>query len=305
MVTGDEVIGVFDVQDARPGRFDASEIEVLATLAGQIAVGLRNAESFEALQQVAERLREVDRLKSEFLANMSHELRTPLNSILGYAELLQMGIDGELSEPVLGDVNAIFENGQQLLQLINDILDLTKIEAGRMALSTLPVSVVSLLEEARSHCMGLLHRQPKPVEIVVDADDGLPLVIADPVRLAQVLNNLLSNAIKFTDRGEIRLHARHDAEAGRVCIDVVDTGIGISPENLARLFERFRQIDGSTTRRAEGTGLGLAISRHLVEMHGGTLTATSEVGRGSTFTVSLPIDQPPAEVVSCVDSVGP
>lgn len=305
MVTGDEVIGVFDVQDARPGRFDASEIEVLATLAGQIAVGLRNAESFEALQQVAERLREVDRLKSEFLANMSHELRTPLNSILGYAELLQMGIDGELSEPVLEDVTAIFENGQQLLQLINDILDLTKIEAGRMALSKLPVSVVSLLEEARSHCMGLLHRQPKPVEIVVDADDGLPLVIADPVRLAQVLNNLLSNAIKFTDRGEIRLHARHDAEAGRVCIDVVDTGIGISPENLARLFERFRQIDGSTTRRAEGTGLGLAISRHLVEMHGGTLTATSEVGRGSMFTVSLPLEQHAAEVVSCVDSVGP
>lgn len=298
MVTGDEVIGVFDVQDARPGRFDAAEIDVLATLAGQIAVGFRNAEYFDELQQVAERLREVDRLKSEFLANMSHELRTPLNSILGYAELLQMGIDGELSDPVLEDVNAIFENGQQLLQLINDILDLTKIEAGRMALSKIPVSVVSLLEEARSHCMGMLRRQPKPVEIVISADADLPPVVADPMRLAQVLNNLLSNAIKFTDKGEIRLHARHDPDAERVCIEVMDTGIGISPENLARLFERFRQIDGSTTRRAEGTGLGLAISRHLVEMHGGTLTATSELGHGSTFTVSLPIGQTPAEAAS-------
>ncbi len=207
-------------------------------------------------------------------------------------------------EPVLEDVNAIFENGQQLLQLINDILDLTKIEAGRMALSTLPVSVVLLLEEARSHCMGLLHRQPKPVEIVVDADDGLPLVIADPVRLAQVLNNLLSNAIKFTDR-VIGVPARHDAEAGRVCIDVVDTGIDLAGESRPAL----RTVPADPMDQPRGVlrapGWASAISRHLVEMHGGTLTATSEVGRGSTFTVSLPIDQPPAEVVSCVDSVGP
>ncbi|MBN1248036.1 MAG: PAS domain S-box protein, partial [Anaerolineae bacterium] len=298
MITGDTVIGVFDVQDATVGRFDRSEVDVFSTLAGQIAVGFRNAQYFEELQQVAERLREVDRLKSEFLANMSHELRTPLNSILGYAELLQMGIDGELSPPMLEDINAIFENGQQLLQLINDILDLTKIEAGRMSLSMMPVSVASLLEEARAHCMGLLHREPKPVEVVVVVDDALPPVTADPMRLAQVLNNLLSNAIKFTDTGEIRLHAYHDPVTGCVGIDVTDTGIGISPENLARLFERFRQLDGSSTRRAEGTGLGLAISRHLVEMHGGTLTVASELGRGSTFTVSLPLGQPAGEVGS-------
>jgi PAS domain S-box-containing protein len=292
MITGDAVIGVFDVQDAAPGRFDRSEVDVFSALAGQIAVGFRNAQYFEELQQVAERLREVDRLKSEFLANMSHELRTPLNSILGYAELLQMGIDGALSPSMLEDVNAIFENGQQLLQLINDILDLTKIEAGRMNLTMMPVAIAPLLEEARVSCMGLLHRQPKPVEVVVDVEDALPPVVADPMRLAQVLNNLLSNAIKFTDTGEIRLHARHDPAGQCVLIDVVDTGIGISAEDLARLFERFRQIDGSTTRRAEGTGLGLAISRHLVEMHGGTLTATSELGCGSVFTVSLPLNQP-------------
>ncbi|MGC9521974.1 MAG: GAF domain-containing protein [Anaerolineae bacterium] len=290
MVVGDEVVGVLDVQDSTPGRFTESDVDVFSTLAAQIAIAFRNAQYFEEIQAAAERLREVDRLKSEFLANMSHELRTPLNSILGYAEVMLMGIDGELTPEMEEDVNVIFENGKQLLRLINDILDLTKIEAGRMTLDKEPVDLPALLEQTRSHSLGLLHQQPKPVEVHVSADETLPQVIADPVRLAQVLNNLVSNAIKFTDEGEVRLRARHLKDQGCVAIEVADTGVGIAEEDLAHLFERFRQVDGSSTRRAEGTGLGLAISKHLVEMHGGTLTAESELGRGSTFTVRIPID---------------
>jgi len=289
MLAGDEVMGVFDVQDSVPGRFSESEVDVFKTLAAQIGIALRNARYFEEMQQVAERLREVDRLKSEFLANMSHELRTPLNSILGYAEVMLMGIDGELTSDMQEDVEAIFENGQQLLRLINDVLDLTKIEAGRMSLNTELVAVPPLLEEARNHNLGLLRKEAKPVEVLVEAEEGLPLVPVDPVRFSQILNNLVSNAIKFTAEGTVVLRARLDSAGGHLCVDVVDTGVGIAADDVARLFERFHQVDGSTTRRAEGTGLGLAITKHLVELHGGHLAVQSEPGRGSTFTVSLPL----------------
>ena len=289
MLVGDEVIGVFDVQDDAVARFSESEVDVLSALAAQIGIALRNAQSFEAIQAATERLREVDRLKSEFLANMSHELRTPLNSILGYSEVMLMGIDGELTSDMKEDVTAIFENGQQLLRLINDILDLTKIEAGRMTLNRTPVAVLPLLEEAKSACMGLLHKRPKSVTINVAVEKELPTIYADPVRIAQILNNLVANAIKFTEAGEIRLSARYDPACERVCLAVADTGVGISEENLTRLFERFRQVDGSSTRRAEGTGLGLAISKHLVELHEGELRVESALGRGSTFTACLPV----------------
>jgi PAS domain S-box-containing protein len=289
MLAGDEVIGVFDVQDNRPGRFRDSEVDVFSALAGQIAIALRNARYFEEIQEAAENLREIDRLKSEFLANMSHELRTPLNSILGYAEVMLMGIDGELTPEMEEDAEAIFENGQQLLQLINDILDLTKIEAGRMTLAKEPLAVGPLLEEVQTNIQGLLHKDPKPVEVLVSSEGDIPEIVADKVRVAQILNNLVSNALKFTDEGYVHVRARHDASAGFVCIEVQDTGVGIADEDLVHLFERFRQVDGSSTRRAEGTGLGLAITKHLVEMHGGQLTVHSEVHKGSLFTVCLPV----------------
>ncbi len=289
MLVGDELIGVFDVQDSTPSRFAASDVDVFSALAAQIAIALRNARYFEEIQQAAARLREIDRLKSEFLANMSHELRTPLNSILGYAEVMLMGIDGELTPDMQEDVEAIFENGKQLLRLINDVLDLTKIEAGRLTLNKEPVDVLPLLEEARAHNLGLLHRMVKPVEIFVSVDMPLPRVMADPARLAQILNNLLSNAVKFTEAGEIHLRADHNPTMERVCIEVVDSGVGIPTEMLPHLFERFHQVDGSSTRRAEGTGLGLAITKHLVDLHDGEISVTSEVGRGSAFTVCLPV----------------
>ncbi|MGC9347955.1 MAG: PAS domain S-box protein [Anaerolineae bacterium] len=289
MLAGDEVIGVFDVQDDRPGRFSQSEVDVFTTLAAQIGIAFRNAEYFEELQAVADRLRELDRLKSEFLANMSHELRTPLNSILGYAEVILMGIDGELTAEMQEDVEAIFENGHQLLQLINDILDLTKIEAGRMELSRMPVDVLPVLEETRSNNYGLIHKQQKPVEITVSAPEDLPRINADPVRLGQIMNNLVSNAVKFTEEGHVYLRAHLRQEDDVVCIEVEDTGVGIDEGDLEGLFQRFHQVDGSSTRRAEGTGLGLAITKHLVEMHDGELMVESELGKGSTFTICLPI----------------
>jgi PAS domain S-box-containing protein len=289
MLVGDELIGVFDVQDDAVARFSESEVDVLSALAAQIGIALRNAQSFEANQAATERLREVDRLKSEFLANMSHELRTPLNSILGYAEVMLMGIDGELTPDMEEDAQAIFENGQQLLRLINDILDLTKIEAGRMTLNRIAVAAPPLLDEVKSQCLGLLHKRPKPVTITVMAEPDLPLIYADPMRLSQILGNLVANATKFTEAGEIKLRARYDPDADLVCLEVSDTGVGMSEEDLTHLFERFRQVDGSSTRRAEGTGLGLAITKHLVELHAGELRVESALGHGSTFAACLPV----------------
>ncbi len=287
MVVGNQLIGVLDVQSDEANRFSQSDRDVLLTLAGQIATAYQNALYFEEIQQTAERLKEVDRLKSEFLANMSHELRTPLNSILGYTEVLLMGIDGELTSEMEEDVRAIYENGQSLLQLINDILDLTKIEAGRMVLSMEEVHIPTLVEEVHTNNQGLFHKKKAPVDFILDVDEELPAVIGDRMRIAQILNNLVSNAWKFTDQGHVAIRAYR--EGNWICVAVEDTGIGIAEEDLPTVFERFRQVDGSSTRRAEGTGLGLAISRHLAEMHGGRLEVESEVGKGSTFTLWLPI----------------
>ena len=288
MIVAGEVIGVFDVQDDVPNRFSPSEVDVFSTLAAQTATSFRNARSFEEIQIAAERLREVDRLKSEFLGNMSHELRTPLNSILGYAEVMLMGIDGELPNLMKKDVEAIYDNGQQLLSLINDILDLTKIEAEKMTLNLQPVEIVPLLEGSKTNNMGLLLKRKRSVEILISTENDLPPIRADRIRMAQILNNLVSNAVKFTDEGTITISARYDSASDCVLIEVQDTGVGIAPEDLPQLYQRFRQVDGSSTRRAEGTGLGLAITKHLVELHEGELRAVSVLKQGSTFTVSIP-----------------
>ncbi len=280
LIVSEKVLGVLDVQDDEAQRFTQNDMDVFTTLAGQIAAAFLTATSYN-------RVLEVDRLKGEFLANMSHELRTPLNSILGYTEVMLMGIDGDLTPEMSEDVQAIFENGQQLLRLINDILDLTKIEAGRMVLSLEPVDVVPLLEDSKVNNQGLLLKRKTDVEIVIEANDDLPIIVADRVRLGQVLNNLVSNAVKFTEKGYIYLRA-FKAE-NHIFIEVEDTGMGISKEDQAKIFQRFRQVDGSSTRRAEGTGLGLAISRSLVQMHGWELTLTSESGKGSKFSIDIPL----------------
>ncbi len=286
LMIGEKILGVFDVQHNLPHYFTSADLDVFNTLSGQIASALQNAALFEETQRTAERLREVDRLKSEFLASMSHELRTPLNSIIGYAEVLLMGIDGDMNPETQEDVQAIFDNGQHLLRLINDVLDLAKIEAGRLNLKFEDVNVPDLLEEVKTNNMGLIHKSMKPVEFMTGVGGSFAPLHADPLRLSQILNNLVSNAVKFTEKGCIELSARQ--ENGWTVIEVKDTGIGIEAENLEKIFDKFRQVDGSSKRRAEGTGLGLAITRSLVQMHGGSITVHSKPGEGSAFIVRLP-----------------
>jgi signal transduction histidine kinase len=280
VISGDRVLGVFDVQQDAPDHFTEGEVSVLTTLAGQIATALENARLFEQVQ-------EADKLKSEFLANMSHELRTPLNSIIGYSEIMLMGLDEGIDPETLEDVQAIYDNGQHLLRLINDVLDLAKIEAGQMTLQLEDVDVAPLLDEVLTSNAGLLVN--KPLEVSAEAEDELPPIRADRVRLSQILNNLFSNAVKFTERGEIRLRAFRDD--GWCAIEVADTGVGLSEVDLGVIFERFRQVDGSAARAQDGTGLGLPITSHLIEMHGGTLDVESAPGQGSTFTVRLPVGE--------------
>jgi PAS domain S-box-containing protein len=287
LVVQGKVIGVLDLLEDKPRHFTQSDLDAFNTLAGQIAIALENARLFEESLRTAERLRELDRLKSEFLANMSHELRTPLNSIIGYADMILNDMAGDVSEEVKRDVQAIHNNGQHLLHIITDILNMAKLESGRLKLNIDEVPIEMLFDQLKTNNASLVAK--KPVDLVVEIEQGLPWVEADPVRLYQVLNNLVANAIKFTDEGYIRLKAFSDN--GRLCLEVKDTGIGIPEAYLDKIFDKFSQVDSSNTRRVEGTGLGLAIARHLVEMHGGEIGVRSQVGRGTTFMVSLPLTQ--------------
>src|SRR5262249_22691101 len=220
--------------------------------------------------------------KSQFLANMSHELRTPLNAILGYAELLVDGIYGELSDKARGVLERVQSNGKHLLGLINDVLDLSKIEAGQLTLAiddyAMPaiVHAVVTATESLAKAKGLALRASVPPD--------LPLARGDERRITQVLLNLVGNAIKFTDAGSVTISAT--AENGSFELAVSDTGPGIAREDQARIFEEFQQLDNSSTRRKGGTGLGLSISKKIVAMHGGIITVESEPGKGSTFHVT-------------------
>ena len=238
----------------------------------------------EREHEAAERLREVDRLKSQFLANMSHELRTPLNSIIGYSEILLDGDDGELSEEAVEDVSTIYQSGRHLLAIINEILDLAKIESGQMSLELRPVDLTQLIAEVIDQTSILI--KEKPVSLVSEIADGMPFVSADAVRLRQIITNLVGNALKFTERGSVTI-ACGWADDHYGYIEVRDTGIGMKQEDLEIIFQQFRQVDGSVTRRAGGTGLGLTITRHLVEMHGGSIEVSSELGAGSVFRFTV------------------
>ena len=261
---------------------------------------LQIARLYAEQRETAERLAEVDRLKTQFLANMSHELRTPLNSIIGFSRVILKGIDGPINEVQQQDLSSIYNSGHHLLGLINDILDLSRIEAGKMELAFDEVSLGEVLEGVLFTTHGLI--KDKPIELVQAVPDHLPKLHADSTRLRQILLNLLSNAAKFTDRGRIvvsarvveAVHRQTQQTAPFVEISVSDTGSGIPAKDLDKLFERFSQLDGSATRKAGGTGLGLHISRYLVEMHGGHIWAESEdgPGQGATFRFTLPVSQP-------------
>ncbi len=251
----------------------------------RVALERQREESLRTAEETAERLREVDRLKSQFLANMSHELRTPLNSIIGYSEILLDGDDGELSEEAVEDVETIHNSGRHLLSLINDVLDLAKIEAGEMRLDRVACDVVKIANDVVHASQVLMGT--KTLTLSVETIGDIHLAHADPVRVRQILMNLVSNAIKFTERGGVVIRLQPSG-ANRLEVSVTDTGMGIPQDLLGAVFEQFRQVDGSSTRRAGGTGLGLTITRHLVHMHQGEIMVESVVGQGSTFRFTLP-----------------
>ena len=281
-------------QPARITRlFATREILILARTFNQMATQLsgayQNLEEKVAqrtgeLQSANQELARANKLKSEFLANVSHELRTPLSAIIGFSQILLDGIDGPLNEEQQQDIQQVNKSGQSLLTLINQILDLSKIEAGKMDLSLERVELSGLVDDVADSIRPLAQEKGLRVETRFAPD--LPPAEADPVRLKQILVNLLSNAVKFTDRGHLEVWAQSSGRMVR--ISVKDTGIGISPESQKVIFEEFVQGDGSSTRRHGGTGLGLSIVRKLVEMHGGAITVISEPGMGSTFSFTLP-----------------
>jgi signal transduction histidine kinase len=289
MISGDRVVGVFDVQSNVVGNFTQDDANIFTTLALQVAVALQNARLYQEQSATVAQLRELDRLKSSFLANMSHELRTPLNSILGFADVMLEELDGPLTENMQTDLGLIYKNGQHLLHLINDVLDMAKIESGKMNLNVERFNLQEVIEEVTSITSTLASE--KNLALFIDSTSDHEVEInADKIRIRQVMINLVNNAIKFTERGKISIHVAR--EENNVLISVKDTGIGIPMDHLESVFQEFTQVDTSTTRKVGGTGLGLPISRRLINMHGGRLwvESTGVNGEGSTFYVFLPIE---------------
>jgi len=271
--------------------------ELAAAIATQASIHLETLRLNEELQKRAKELQELDRLKSAFLANMSHELRTPLNSILGFTDVMLEGLDGPLTDYMDNDLRLIQKNGQHLLHLINDVLDMAKIESGRMNLHPEKFTVHSVLDEVTSITSTLASE--KNLALFIDDDSDREIEIyADNTLLRQVMINLVNNAIKFTFTGKIALRVKQ-LDGARVLITVKDTGLGIPPDHLEAVFQEFTQVDTSTTRKVGGTGLGLPISRRLVDMHGGRLWAesTGVEGEGSTFFVEMPLEARITEVI--------
>ncbi len=287
---GNRIIGAIDIQAKTVNAFTEDDIAVLQTLADQIAISIDNARSFDLAQKAVMEMREVDRVKSQFLANMSHELRTPLNSIIGFSRVILKGIDGPVTELQQQDLTAIYNSGQHLLGLINDILDFAKIEAGKMELAFDEVNMADITGSVLSTMSGLV--KDKPVQLKGVIEPNLPTVRADTIRIRQVMINLISNAAKFTDEGVIVVEVGlKPSPTGRreLRVSVIDTGPGIAEEDQVKLFQPFSQVDDSPTRKTGGTGLGLSICQELVKMHGGRIWVESQVGKGSTFSFTLPL----------------
>jgi len=288
---GRRIVGAVDLQATETNAFTDEDIAVLQLLSDQFATAIDNARSYKLAQDAFIEMRELEKLKSQFLANMSHELRTPLNSIIGFSRVILKGIDGPVTDLQTQDLTAIYNSGQHLLGLINDILDLSKIEAGKMELTFDEVDIEKLIKSVMSTVIGLV--KDKPVRLEDDIEANLPSVKADSMRIRQVLINFFSNASKFTDEGTIKVTAKSQEE--NVRISIIDSGPGISEEDQEKLFQAFSQVDASATRATGGTGLGLSISKQLITMHGGDIGLESEVGKGSTFYFTLPFyDSPEA-----------
>lgn len=294
MLVSDDLVGVLDLQSETAGRFQESDSQIFSTLAEQIAIAVRNAQLYREQEHVAHDLERTDIMKSQFLASMSHELRTPLNAIINFTQLIAMGVVGPVTDEQVTMLNTSLSSARHLLQLINDVLDISKIQAGKLSLYIeKDVNLNDEIKEVVDMADPLLQKHnaalERPVRLIQDIDDDLLLTACDRRRLRQVLLNLLSNAIKFTEKGSITLSAKRAGEESLFA--VMDTGPGIPAEMQARIFEPFVQsADG--IKQTQGTGLGLHISRSLVQAHGGELWMESKLGEGTTFFFTLPYQQP-------------
>jgi len=281
----DRIVGALVVRRKKPGEFPKGIVELLDTFAVQSVVAIQNARLFREIEEKGRELEVASKHKSQFLANMSHELRTPLNAILGYTELILDSIYGEMPAKAHAVLERVQVNGRHLLGLINDVLDLSKIEAGQLTLSLSDYSLGDVVHGVVAAVEPLAAEKRLAFRAEVAPD--LPPARGDERRLSQVLLNLVGNAIKFTDKGEVKIAA--SVANGSFTVAVCDTGPGIAASDQAKIFEEFQQADNSSTRQKGGTGLGLAIAKRIIEMHGGRLWVESSLGQGSTFSFTLPI----------------
>jgi signal transduction histidine kinase len=286
----ERLMGALTVWRKEAGSFSAEVVNLLRTFATQSALAIQNARMFREIEDKGRQIEAANRHKSEFLANVSHELRTPLNAIIGFSEVLGERMFGELNEKQAEYTEDILSSGRHLLSLINDILDLSKIEAGRMELEVTTFDLPGAIENALILVRERASRHGIKLNRVID--DRLGEFTGDERKIKQILVNLLSNAVKFTpEGGQIKVEAGLGDSAA--IISVRDTGIGIAPEDQEAIFEEFRQVGTNYAQKREGTGLGLSLTRKFVEMHGGKIWVESEVGQGSTFTFTLPINPHP------------
>ena len=281
----DRHIGGLVIRRKSAGEFTESVVNLLQTFAEQSVIAIHNARLFHEIEDKGRELQAANKHKSEFLANMSHELRTPLNAILGYTELIIDNIYGDVTDKIKDVLERVEKNGQHLLNLINDVLDLSKIEAGRLYLSLNDYSIQDVIQTVFISVEALAGE--KNLELNLKVSEGLKTGKGDEQRIAQVILNLVGNAIKFTEQGKIEVNATVSNES--FLISVSDTGPGLSETDQKKIFDEFQQADSSSTRAKGGTGLGLSISKKIVEMHGGRIWVDSILGKGSTFSFTLPI----------------
>ncbi|HMG78259.1 MAG TPA: GAF domain-containing sensor histidine kinase, partial [Xanthobacteraceae bacterium] len=282
---GSVASGAIMLRKTEPGGFTPRQIELLETFAAQAVIALENVRLFTEIQEKSHQLEVASQHKSQFLANMSHELRTPLNAIIGYTEMMADGLYGDVGEKAQGVLERVQSNGRHLLGLINDVLDLAKIEAGQLVLAIEDYSVADMVATVTAATESLA--RAKNLKLGSDVASGLPTGTGDARRLAQVLLNLVGNAIKFTDKGEVSIKASASNDAYNLAVH--DTGPGIAEADQTKIFDEFQQADSTQTKAKGGTGLGLSIAKRIIEMHGGTLWVESSLGAGSTFSFTVPL----------------